>query len=82
MKWNISVIRGKNTNKYFVSTGEGMRKIKKLKDFLDLKNIKKRIKKILSITTEGISPVLFIFIFLRVEREYNCLNIAVPSAKS
>jgi len=27
MKWNISVIRGKKTNKYFVSTGEGMRKI-------------------------------------------------------
>jgi len=23
MKWNISVIRGKYTNKYFVSTGEG-----------------------------------------------------------
>jgi len=30
MKWNISVIRGKNTNKYFVSTGEGIRKIKDL----------------------------------------------------
>jgi len=28
MKWNISVIRGKNTKKYFVSTGEGLRKIK------------------------------------------------------
>jgi hypothetical protein len=24
MKWNISVISGKETNKYFVSTGEGM----------------------------------------------------------
>jgi len=24
MKWNISVIRGKKTNKYFVSTGEGI----------------------------------------------------------
>lgn len=23
MKWNISVIRGKKTNKYSVSTGEG-----------------------------------------------------------
>lgn len=23
MKWNISVVRGKETNKYFVSTGEG-----------------------------------------------------------
>jgi len=28
MKWNISVIRGKKTNKYFVSTGEGIQKIK------------------------------------------------------
>jgi hypothetical protein len=28
MKWNISVIRGKNTKKYFVSTGEGLRKNK------------------------------------------------------
>lgn len=28
MKWNISVIRGKNTKKYSVSTGEGMRKYK------------------------------------------------------
>jgi len=28
MKWNISVIRGKDTNKYSVSTGEGMRKNK------------------------------------------------------
>jgi len=26
IKWNILVIRGKKTNKYFVSTGEGMRK--------------------------------------------------------
>jgi len=26
MKWNISVIRGKKTNKYFVSTGEGIQK--------------------------------------------------------
>lgn len=24
MKWNISVIRGIKTNKYFVSTGEGI----------------------------------------------------------
>jgi hypothetical protein len=69
MKWNISVIRGKNTNKYFVSTGEGMRKIKKIKKFFRPKKYKKRIKKILSITTEGISPVLFIFIFLWVKRE-------------
>jgi len=28
MKWNILVIRGKNTKKYSVSTGEGMRKKK------------------------------------------------------
>jgi len=25
MKWNISVVRGKETKKYSVSTGEGMR---------------------------------------------------------
>lgn len=28
MKWNILVICGKKTNKYFVSTGEGRRIIK------------------------------------------------------
>jgi len=26
MKWNILVISGKETNKYFVSTGEGIQK--------------------------------------------------------
>jgi len=26
MKWNISVIRGIKTNKYFVNTGEGIQK--------------------------------------------------------
>ena len=30
MKWNISVIRGKETKKYSVSTGEGCRKKKLL----------------------------------------------------
>jgi len=29
MKWNILVISGKETNKYFVSTGEGIQKNRK-----------------------------------------------------
>lgn len=33
MKWNISVIRGIKTNKYFVSTGEGIQKKEKILDF-------------------------------------------------
>jgi len=33
MKWNILVIRGINTNKYSVSTGEGMRIDKELYSF-------------------------------------------------
>jgi len=42
MKWNILVIRGKKTNKYYVSTGEGMRIIKIIKNFWS-----KELKKIL-----------------------------------
>jgi len=38
MKWNILVIRGKKTNKYYVSTGEGMRIIKIIKKIFDQKN--------------------------------------------
>jgi len=41
MKWNISVIRGKNTKKYFVSTGEGLRKNKVNLDQKILNNNKK-----------------------------------------
>jgi len=41
LKWNISINAGKKTNKYFVSTGEGMWKIKNiLKLFFSHKNIK------------------------------------------
>lgn len=60
MKWNISVIRGKNTKKYFVSTGEGMRIIKKYKYFIFFrpKKYKKKLKKIFSMAEEGIRPVL------------------------
>jgi len=45
MNWNILVVSGKNTNKYFVCTGEGMRNnfIKIFNKGLNssLKNIKK-----------------------------------------
>jgi len=42
MKWNISVISGKETNKNFVSTGEGMQKNRNffLKPKIFLKTIK------------------------------------------
>jgi len=39
MKWNISVIRGIKTNKYSVSTGEGMRKHGNYKFLGPIKNI-------------------------------------------
>jgi len=56
MKWNISLIRGKKTNKYFVSTGEGMR-IKKMMNLWSIK-YKKYVKILFSNSTEGFSPVL------------------------
>jgi hypothetical protein len=40
MKWNILVICGKKTNKYFVSTGEGRRIIKKKKILKPKNNIR------------------------------------------
>jgi len=52
MKWNILVIRGKKTNKYYVSTGEGMRIIKIIKNFWS-KELKKNIRIIFNITKEG-----------------------------
>jgi len=57
MNWNILVISGKNTNKYFVCTGEGMRK----KNLYNLTyNLiyfyKKNIK---NISKKGNSPVLY-----------------------
>lgn len=68
MKWNISVIRGKNTNKYFVSTGEGMRINKNFYIFRP-KKYKLIIRKLLSIITEGYNPVLLnIYIFMSKTR--------------
>jgi len=57
MKWNISVISGKETKKYFVSTGEGMQ-IKKFLKILSLKIFLIYEKITLCKTKEGNSPVL------------------------
>jgi len=47
MKWNISVISGKETNKYFVSTGEGMQINRK--NFLKSKFVLKIMKKLCNV---------------------------------
>jgi len=76
MKWNISVIRRKETNKYFESTGEG--------NWIRPRIIFNFFQKIFEyITKKGISPVwkewmLFMSKMLNV---YLYLNIASPLAK-
>jgi len=57
MKWNILVIRGIKTKKYFVSTGEGMQKSRKIISWA--KFILIFYEKTMSYETkEGDSPVL------------------------
>jgi len=61
MKWNISVIERKKTNKYYGSTGEG---ICKRSSFIKNNSIKVK-KDIEFITREGISPVFNFYNLIR-----------------
>jgi len=67
MKWNISVIRGKKTNKYSVSTGEGKWK-KNKRNFFRPKENYNNYKNFFKKKTTKIKVLYYNFlIFLRVK---------------
>jgi len=65
MKWNISVIRGEETKKYFVSTGEGMQNYKPY-------NLLIYIKKLCEVMSKKVRVLYYINKRIRVK--YYMLN--------
>jgi len=76
MKWDILVVGGKETNRYFASTGEGTQ----MRSFRNWCICEAHVG---HVTKEGDSPVFTMKIsFLSIALNVNsCLKIAVPSAK-
>jgi len=76
MKWNILVIRRKETNKYFASTGEGMLSRSKRINFL--------FEECFEIQQYKVIVLYFykLLIFLsKVLNVYLCLNRVIPFTK-